>query len=64
MHFLVISSPRAEKPSAARDNQKQWWDWLNPLVERGVAIERFEVALPSLEDVFVRVAGSSVRSQV
>lgn len=30
---------------------------LQALVERGVAIERFEVAMPSLEDVFVRVAG-------
>ena len=37
MHFLVISTPRPEKPSAARENQKQWWDWLNPLAERGTA---------------------------
>ncbi len=37
MHFLGISSPRAEKPSAARDNQNQWWDWRNPLAERGIA---------------------------
>jgi hypothetical protein len=37
MHYLVISTPRAEKPSAARENQKQWWDWLKPLVESGVA---------------------------
>jgi ABC-2 type transport system ATP-binding protein len=36
---------------------------LRALVERGVAIERFEVALPSLEDVFMRVAGRNVRSQ-
>src|SRR5256885_199105 len=37
MHFLVISTPRAEKPSAAREGQKQWWDWINALIERGTA---------------------------
>lgn len=37
MHFLVISSPRAEKPSAARGNQKEWWDWINALIGQGVA---------------------------
>ena len=37
MHFLVISSPRAEKPSAARGNQKEWWDWINALIAQGVA---------------------------
>jgi hypothetical protein len=37
MHFLVISTPRPEKPSAARDNQKQWWDWINPLLQSGTA---------------------------
>ena len=37
MHFLVISTPRADKPSTARDNQKQFWDWLDPLVANGTA---------------------------
>ena len=37
MHFLVISTPRAEKPSAARDNQKQFWAWLEPLTASGTA---------------------------
>jgi hypothetical protein len=37
MHFLVISTPRPEKPSAARENQKQFWDWLDPLVKDGTA---------------------------
>jgi hypothetical protein len=37
MHFLVISSPRAEQPSAARDGQKQWWNWINGLAEAGIA---------------------------
>ena len=37
MHFLVISTPRADKPSAARENQTQFWDWLDPLVANGTA---------------------------
>ena len=37
MHFLVISTPRADKPSTARENQKQWWEWLDPLIENGTA---------------------------
>ena len=37
MHFLAISTPRPEKPSAARDNQKQWWDWINALAKAGTA---------------------------
>ena len=37
MHYLVISTPKAEKPSAAREGQLQWWDWINALVARGVA---------------------------
>jgi hypothetical protein len=37
MNFLVISTPRAEKPSAARENQKQFWEWLDPLARDGTA---------------------------
>ena len=37
MHFLVISTPRADKPSSARDNQTLFWDWLDPLVKSGTA---------------------------
>ena len=37
MHFLVISTPRPEKPSTARENQKAWWDWLDPLIANGTA---------------------------
>jgi hypothetical protein len=37
MYFLVISTPAAQKPSAARENQKQWWDWINALIASGVA---------------------------
>ena len=37
MHFLVISTPRADKPSAARENQTLFWDWLAPLKAAGSA---------------------------
>jgi hypothetical protein len=37
MIYLVISTPKAEKPSAMRDVQVQWWDWINALIARGVA---------------------------
>lgn len=37
MYFLVISTPKAGKPSAARGGQKEWWDWLNALIEQGIA---------------------------
>ena len=37
MLFLVISTPMAQKPSLARENQKQWWDWAKPLSSAGIA---------------------------
>ena len=37
MHFLVISTPAAGKPSDARAGQKQWWDWINALIAQGTA---------------------------
>ena len=37
MHYLVISTPRAEKPSVVRDTQKAWWDWINALIASGQA---------------------------
>ena len=37
MHFLVISTPAAGKPSDARAGQRQWWDWINALIEQGTA---------------------------
>ena len=37
MNFLVISTPRADKPSGARENQTAFWDWLQPLTENGTA---------------------------
>jgi muconolactone delta-isomerase len=37
MHFLVISTPRADQPSAARGKQTQFWDWLAPLKANGTA---------------------------
>lgn len=37
MHFLVISTPRADQPSAVRDHQRGFWEWLDPLVQAGTA---------------------------
>ncbi len=37
MHFLVISTPAALSPSAARGGQKKWWEWINDLAAKGVA---------------------------
>ena len=37
-------------------------DVLRALVATGVAVEQFEVALPSLEEVFIRVVGHEVSS--
>jgi hypothetical protein len=37
MYFLVISTPRAEQPSAMREGQIKWWDWINALIANGVA---------------------------
>jgi hypothetical protein len=37
MYFLVISTPAAAKPSAARGGQKDWWDWVNALIDAGTA---------------------------
>lgn len=37
MHFLVISTPAASKPSDVRAGQKQWWDWINALIGEGTA---------------------------
>lgn len=37
MLFLVESTPVGSKPSTMRDSQKAWWDWLNPLLDKGTA---------------------------
>ena len=37
MHYLVISTPKAEQPSSMRKVQVAWWDWINALKARGVA---------------------------
>lgn len=37
MHFLVISTPRADKPSTARQSQQAFWNWLDPLARAGTA---------------------------
>ena len=37
MHYLVISTPAATKPSGLREGQRQWWDWVNALIAQGTA---------------------------
>jgi muconolactone delta-isomerase len=37
MLFLVISTPRPEKPSTMIDARSRYWDWMNPLLESGMA---------------------------
>jgi hypothetical protein len=37
MHYLVISTPKAEQPSIMRSAQVKWWDWINALKARGNA---------------------------
>ena len=37
MLFLVVSTPRPERPSAVRDRRKQYWDWIEPLLASGAA---------------------------
>ena len=35
MQFLVISTPRPERPSDMRGPQTKFWDWIKPLQARG-----------------------------
>ncbi len=44
MLFMVISTPRPEKPSSVAASRKKFWKWINPLLEAGVA--RWCYALP------------------
>jgi muconolactone delta-isomerase len=37
MLFLVISTPRPDKPSTLVDARSSYWDWMNPLLESGIA---------------------------
>jgi muconolactone delta-isomerase len=37
MLFLVISTPRPERPSEVRDARQQFWLWLEPLLQNGTA---------------------------
>lgn len=37
MLFMVMSTPRPERPSEVRGNQARFWDWLGPLQESGAA---------------------------
>ncbi len=35
MQFMVMSTPRPERPSEVRGGQSRFWDWLEPLKQSG-----------------------------
>lgn len=37
MLFLVVSTPRPERPSAVRERRRQYWNWIAPLLAAGTA---------------------------
>lgn len=37
MLFMVISTPRPEKPSIVASSRRKFWKWINPLLSAGVA---------------------------
>ena len=37
MLFMIISTPRPEKPSTVASSRKKFWKWINPLLGAGVA---------------------------
>lgn len=41
MLFLVISSPSPGKPTVAREGQRQFWNWLNALLQAGTAKQAY-----------------------
>lgn len=38
MLFLVISTPRPEKPTLMASTRHSYWDWMNPLLASGLAV--------------------------
>ena len=36
MLFMVISTPRPEKPSSMTQSREAYWEWLTPLQEKGL----------------------------
>jgi hypothetical protein len=37
MLFLVISTPRPERPTTLIDSRSRYWDWMRPLLNSGLA---------------------------
>lgn len=35
MLFLVISTPRPERPSTLVQDRGRYWEWINPLIQKG-----------------------------
>ena len=40
MLFLVVTMPAPNRPSDARSNRQQLWEWALPLMDRGVIRDR------------------------
>jgi len=37
MLFLVISTPRPERPTTLVQDRSRYWDWMRPLLQSGLA---------------------------
>ncbi len=37
MLFLIISTPRPDRPSAVVAARRKWWTWMQPLLDSGLA---------------------------
>ena len=49
MLFLVISTPRPERPTTLVDARSKYWEWMNPLLASGMA-----------KSVYARAGGGAV----
>ena len=38
MLFLVVSTPRPERPSTVAKNRQAYWDWIEPKLKSGQAL--------------------------
>jgi hypothetical protein len=38
LHFLVVSSPRPERPSAVAKSRQTFWRWIDPKLKSGQAL--------------------------
>ncbi len=52
MLFLVVSSPRPERPSAVASRRRAFWGWLEPKLKSGKALWAYARAGRGLVTVF------------